>query len=128
MASTSAPASCIGSKLKNVADELRQIETLLSGGAELDSSLLTDFRDAVNRVRTTAWAMQQYAESKMIEGNPQAVLSRITGERIRVAYQMCRLIQSDLARSDLHFQKGQLDQLRVAAQELAAKLAHVIQR
>ena len=89
---------------------------------DVDPSILTDFRDAVNRVRNTAWAVEQYANSKHTETDPQTVLSVLAGERIRVAYQLCKLIQSDLANQDIQFQKGQLLQFRDASQELERQL------
>jgi hypothetical protein len=46
----------------------------------------------------------------------------LAGERVRVAYQLCKLIQSDLASQEIQFQKGQLLQFHEAAEELARKL------
>ncbi len=109
-------------RLENVTDELRQIHELLASESDVDSRILTDFRDAVNRVRNTAWAVEQFANSKQMETDPQTVLTVLAGERIRVAYQLCRLIQGDLANPDIQFQKGQLLQFRDAALELENQL------
>ena len=76
----------------------------------------------MNRVRTAAWATQQYAETKDTERDPSKILSMLAGERIRAAYQLCRAIGQDLDRPDLRFQPGQLLQLRAAAQELMQQL------
>ncbi len=122
----SAGTPTISVRLRNITDELRDIQQLLTSGAELDPSILCDFRDAVNRVRTTAWAMQQYSESKAAERDPKTVLSILAGERVRVAYQLCRLVQGDLANPQIHFQKGQLSRLHDAAEELARRLKGLI--
>jgi len=112
-------------RLQSATSELHEVEALMAS-ADLDARILSDFRDAVNRVRTTAWATQQYAETKDTERDPSKVLSLLAGERIRAAYQLCRAIGQDLGRPDLRFQPGQLLQLRTAAKELVKQLNAVI--
>jgi len=113
-------------RLQRVANELRQIEDLLASEEDLDSRILADFRDAVNRVRNTAWGMEQYANSKTTDTDPKTVFTVLAGERVRVAYQLCKLVQADLANPDIQFQKGQLLQLGRATQELAHQLLEII--
>lgn len=112
-------------RLQNATSELREVEALLAS-ADLDARILSDFRDAVNRIRTTAWATQQYAETRDTHSDPRSVLSMLAGERVRAAYQLCRAIQQDLEQPDLRFQPGQLLQLRTAAQDLLQRLKGVI--
>ena len=104
---------------------MHEVEALLAS-ADLDARILSDFRDAVNRVRTAAWATQQYAETKDTERDPSKILSMLAGERVRAAYQLCRTISQDLDRPDLRFQPGQLLQLRAAARDLLQRLIAVI--
>jgi hypothetical protein len=118
-------AMTVSVRLQNATSELRTVETLLDT-ADLDARILADFRDAVNRVRTTAWATQQYAETKDTHNDPTAVLSILAGERVRAAYQLCRALSEDLDRPDLRFQPGQLLQLRTAVKELLQQLNTVI--
>jgi hypothetical protein len=113
-------------RLQKVTNELRQIQVLLTTEEDIPPSILTDFRDAVNRVRNTAWAVEQYANSKTTETDPETVLSLVAGERIRVAYQLCKHIQSDLPNREIQFQKGQLLQLYDATQELTRQLGEVV--
>jgi len=113
-------------RLQRVANELRQIEDLLASEEDLDSRILADFRDAVNRVRNTAWGMEQYANSKTTDTDPKTVFTVLAGERVRVAYQLCKLVQADLGNPDIQFQKGQLLQLGRATQELAHQLLEII--
>ena len=120
-----ADSASVSVRLRSATSELREVEGLLAS-ADLDARILSDFRDAVNRVRTTAWATQQYAETKDTERDPSKVLSMLAGERIRAAYQLCRAIGQDLDRPDLRFQPGQLLQLRAAAKELMQQLNTVI--
>ena len=111
-------STSISVRLEKVTEELRQIQDRLAMEREVDPRVFTDFRDAVNRVRNTAWAVEQFANSKETETDPHSVLTLLAGERIRVAYQLCRLIQGDLSNPDIQFQKGQLLQLSEAAVEV----------
>ena len=120
-----ADSGSVSVRLQSATSELHEVEALLAS-ADLDARILSDFRDAVNRVRTTAWATQQYAETRYTERDPSKVLSLLAGERVRAAYQLCRAVGQDLGRPDLRFQPGQLLQLRAAAKELLQGLNSVI--
>ena len=119
-----ATVSDTSDRLKAAIEELGGIQSLLVTG-ELDPRILTDFRDAVNRIRNTAWAAYQYAESK-ITGNDRNIISIVAGERIRAAYQLCQAIQDDLETTDVHLQAGQLIQLQAATKALTDKLSDVV--
>ena len=112
-------------RLQDATAELHEVEALLAS-ADLDARILADFRDAVNRVRSAAWATQQYAESKDTERDPTKVLSLLAGERVRATYQLCKAVCQDLERPDLRFQPGQLLQLQTVVQELSQRLKTVI--
>lgn len=126
MSSASGYAPDISTTVQNVTNEIRQIQALLSSDTDIDLRILTDFRDAVNRVRNTAWAVEQYANSKAAEADPRTFLSLLAGERVRVVYQLCKLVQVDVANSEIKFQKGQLLQLRDATRELTRQLDKAI--
>jgi hypothetical protein len=124
---TSGPgtATDTSDRLKAAIAELSGVQSLLVAG-ELDPRILTDFRDAVNRVRNTAWAAHQYTESKITGKDSRSIMSIVAGERIRAAYQLCQAIQDDLETTDVHLQAGQLIQLHAAAKSLADKLSDVV--
>jgi hypothetical protein len=128
VSSTSPTAPSISVRLQSVTNDLRKIQELLTLEQGVDARLLTDFRDAVNRVRNTAWAVDQYANMAATESDPHTVVSVLAGERVRVTYQLCKLIQSDLANPAIRLQKGQLLQLRDTAAELQHQLEHVTER
>jgi hypothetical protein len=98
----------------------------LLSGESLDARILTDFRDALNHVRNTAWSAHQYIASKSTDEDSTNVLSVLAGERVRVAYQLCKAIQADLKSSDIKFQPGQLIQLSIAAKALIEELVEVV--
>jgi hypothetical protein len=53
----------LGSRLEKAISELQGLQELLLSG-DLEPHVLVDFRDAVNRVRNTAWVAQQYVARK----------------------------------------------------------------
>jgi hypothetical protein len=100
----------------------------MTTGSDFDPRILSEFRETVNRVRTTAWAMQQYVETKENDRDTASVLTLLAGERIRAAYQLCELIRTDLKNEDVHFQKGQLLELNEAVQSLAKELSEAVKK
>ena len=102
-------------------DELKAVqEPILSG--EVDPAVLSDFRDAVNRVRNMAWAAQQSAAASFLEESPSNVASFLAAERVRAAYQLCRAILDDVRRDDLEIPKGSVLELYGTAAELLKQL------
>jgi len=47
----------IADQLRNVTAELFKIEAAIRSGNSIDTRILTEFRDAVDHVRKTAWAV-----------------------------------------------------------------------
>jgi hypothetical protein len=125
MNSGAGTATDTSDRLKAAIAELGGIQSLLVAG-ELDPRILTDFRDAVNRIRNTAWAAYQYTESKITGNDSRSIISIVAGERIRAAYQLCQAIKDDLETTDVHLQPGQLIQLRAATKSLTDKLSDVV--
>jgi hypothetical protein len=111
----------VSGRLKSAVEELRRVDRLLLGG-DLDPRILTDFRDALNRVRNTAWSAQQYLTRKDNQQDPNSVLSLLAGERIRATYQLCQALLSDLDSPDVRFQTGQLAELQTAIKTLSDRL------
>jgi hypothetical protein len=126
----SAGTVTLSRRLAKAIPELRRLQKLLLTGENLDPRILTDFRDALNHVRNTAWSAHQsahqYIASQNTERDSSSVLSVVAGERVRVAYQLCQAIQADLKSNDIKFQAGQLIQLSLAAKALIEQLGEVV--
>jgi hypothetical protein len=108
-------------RLESAIEDLQALQQVLLSG-DLDARVLTDFRDALNRIRNTAWAAQQLVVSQVSDQGPEDVKSLLASERIRTAYQLCVAIQKDLSSDDMQFQKGQLAELHAALTQLGRKL------
>jgi hypothetical protein len=125
--SESTAGSDASSTLEQAIVELQRLHEILLAG-DLEPRVLADFRDALNRVRTAAWAAQQYVVCKETEQDSGSVLSLLVGERVRVTYQLCQAISDDLKRTDIDFQAGSLVQLHEATKALTEQLEGVINK
>jgi len=111
----------VSKRVKAAIADLKTLQGMLAAD-DLDSRLLTDFRDALNRVRNVAWAAQQSLESQLAGNDTSTIDTLLAAERVRAAYQLCRSIQEDLSREEVGFQKGQLSELHTVAAELTRNL------
>ena len=84
---------------KTTADLAKLEQTIKSGGA--DPRILREFRDAVDYVRKTAWAIQEWQERQLQKHDPQTVFSLLITERIRRAAQLNKAIMTDLAAREI---------------------------
>lgn len=111
----------VSEKLADVIVQLCALqEPLLT--SEVDPRVLVDFRDALNRIRNTAWAAQQSANAPLFDQGAATVASYLTAERIRATYQLCRSLHGDICRDDIEFQKGPLVELYRVAKILVDEL------
>jgi CHAD domain-containing protein len=113
--------------LKDAIKQFRILEQLLLSG-DIDDRLLRDFRVALNRVRTTAWGVQQYVDQKELGEDPADVLTALAAARIRAAYDLCKVISSDLKRPEIDFQAGSLIEFQEVVQALGADLSAVVKK
>ena len=78
-------------QLKKACADLVKLEYDMRSGS-IDQRVLGEFRDAVDNVRKTAWAVQEWQERQSQHQDPQSVLPLLTAERIRRATQLCEAI------------------------------------
>src|SRR2546429_7906298 len=109
--SGSADAVNVSPRLEKAITELQGLQELLLFGDGLDSRILTDFREALKRIRNTAWSAQQYIALQATNQASGSVLTILAGERVRAAYQLFHAMQIDLSSSEVKFQTGHLIQL-----------------
>ncbi len=83
-------------RLKKTSAELVRLHHAMQSG-NIDPRILREFRDAVDYVRKTAWAAEEWQERQLQRRDPHTVLPLITAERIRRATQLNDSISADLA-------------------------------
>lgn len=82
-------------RLKKTIDDLLKLEKAIRPGG-MDPRVLREFRDAVDYVRKTAWALQELEERQSHQRDTATVRSLSTEERIRRATQLSKALASDL--------------------------------
>jgi hypothetical protein len=104
-------------QLKKTSAELQRLEHAIRTGG-IDQRILMDFRDAVDHVRKTAWAVQEWQEREITHHDPQTLLPLLTSERIRRAAQLGNAIVSDLMTQEVTRETPGVDKLFDAVQRM----------
>jgi len=79
---------------KNTTELLKLGQSLQSNG--IDLRLLREFRDAVDYIRRTAWAIEEWEERHLQRQGPGTALSLLSTERIRRATLLCNELATEL--------------------------------
>jgi hypothetical protein len=87
-------------QLKKACSELVKLEYDMRTG-EIDPQVLKEFRDAVDHVRKTAWAVQEWQHRQSKERDPHTLLSLLTTEQVRRATQLCDAITAASATREI---------------------------
>ncbi len=116
----------ITSRLQAATSELQELGELVKSG-ELDSRVLSEFRNAVDHIRGTAWAVQQWVGLKE-SGDPYAVLPKLSAERVRRATQLTNDLVLDLQSGDVGVETEGLAQLFSAVDDLHRRLGLLLNR
>jgi len=109
-------------QVKKTSAELAKLEQAIRSGG-IDPRILMEFRDAVDYVRKTAWAVQEWQERKQQKHDTQTLLPLLTSERIRRAAQLNNAIATDLETHDVDRETLGLDELFNAVQRVYQHLA-----
>src|SRR5437899_141826 len=96
-------------RLKKTSAELVRLNRAMQSG-NLDSRILREFRDAVDYVRKTAWAAEEWQERQLRQRDPHTILALITSERIRRATQLSNAISADLAAQEVTTETSGLEE------------------
>jgi hypothetical protein len=109
-------------RLKKASAELRALEEEIKYGG-IDSRVLRDFRDAVDYVRKTAWAVQEWQERQIQQRDTATVLPLLTAERVRRTTELSTIILTDLADKQITPETTGMVELLLAIERLHARLA-----
>src|ERR1700681_2822302 len=116
----------IAERLRKTSAELVKIEEAIKSGGSIETSILVEFRDAVDYVRKTAWAVQEWQDRQSQQRDTATVLPLLVTERIRRATQLCVAVSKDLKESEITSETVGIEKLLRAAQELSRDLTEVI--
>lgn len=111
----------LSARLRATTDELQALEKLVLSG-DCAPRVLAEFRGAIDSIRQTAWAVQQWNELQKQHRDPYAVLSTLSGERVRRATQIAKDLTLDLESLELGLETEGLENLFKAIKCLYERL------
>jgi len=79
----------ISQQISRITMELKRMEDLLSFGM-VDRRVLGEFRQAIDRVRTTGWQVERW-----LDGDERGLSALLTEERIRVATKLANQLANE---------------------------------
>jgi len=122
-----AAARSVSERLKAATDELQKLEKLVVSG-DCAPRVLNDFRGAVDSIRQTAWAVQQWSELQRQHRDPYTVLGILSEERVRRAAQIAKDLTLDLESLELGLETEGLANLFRAIEGLHQRLAPLFRK
>ena len=108
-------------RLQAVTAELKELELLIRTG-EIDPRVLHEFRESVDHVRTTAWAIQQWIELGRHKQDPYSVLPMLSLERVKRAAQITHDLSLDLDSTEVGVETPGLEGLFAGVRGLYTRL------
>jgi hypothetical protein len=104
--------------------ELQRLDQEMRAG-NIDPRVLREFRDSVDYVRRTPWAVQDWQERQAQHRDTAAVLPLLVTERVRRATQLCASIFKDLTESEITSETAGIEELLRATEQLPRDLAEL---
>jgi len=113
-------------RLAQASKDLKSLEQDIKTGM-VDMRVLSDFRDAVNHARTTAWAVQRWVEEEQkAGGDPFEVVNMVVTERIRLVTEISQDIVRDIDGGGVDFHTEGIAGLHKVTKDLLDRLARFI--
>jgi hypothetical protein len=109
-------------RLQVLSAELKEIDLLIRTG-EIDPRVLHEFRESVDHVRTTAWAVQQWIELGEHHRDQYSVLPMLSLERVKRAAQLAHDLSLDLDSTDVSVETPGLEVLFASVRGLFTRLS-----
>src|SRR5215831_8020620 len=100
----------VSSQVARITGELNRLDGLLRAG-QVDGRVLSEFRQAVDRVRTSGWQVQVW-----LDGDPRALSVMLIEERIRLATKLVQQLTTEIGATATKY--AGIEALRVAMARL----------
>lgn len=119
----------IGYRLQRSTGDLKQlVQALEADQGEIDSRILTEFRDTVNQVRRISWVVQQWVNLQAKGRDPYAVLTMLAAERVRLMTNLGQNLSTDLDATEVSFETEGLEDLFHSVQGLHTRLSYLFKK
>ena len=117
----------VSERLRSVTVELQELERLVRAD-NCAPRVLSEFRTAVDDIRQTAWAVQQWADLQRQNRDPYSVLDILSKERVRRAIQLTKDLELDLESLDITLNTEGLAELFQSIASLHERLAPLFRK
>lgn len=118
------PASSVelSSKLRQLASELRSVESRLQTADAPDPEPLQEFRQALDNTRLTAWSVNEAMNARYRDAGADSILTFLAAERLRRLDQMVRNMCADVDRQAVTMKTTGMQSLFDSVNALSARL------
>jgi len=124
---TDSPGMSLTMRLQVANAELQELARLVVSG-DLDPRVLSEFRNSVDDIRNTAWAVQQWIGAKEKSGDPYAVLTALTVQRVHRATKLATDLSLDLQTAEITADTEGVGELFQAVDDLKRRLELLFKR
>ena len=108
-------------QLRRTTGELLKLEHGIKSG-DIDPYVLRDFRDSVDYIRKTAWAVQEWQERQAQNRDTATVIPLLVTERIRRGTQLYQALTADLKYHIIRPEAAEIQDLLYAVEHLHEEL------
>lgn len=108
-------------QLRRTTGELLKLEQGIKSG-DIDPYVLREFRDAVDPIRKTAWAVQEWQERQVQKRDTATVIPLLVTERIRRGMQLYVALTADLKSHAIRPEGAEIEDLFHAIEHLYKEL------
>lgn len=119
--------SSLTARLRVTTVELQELEQSVISG-DLDPRVLSEFRNAVDHIRNTAWAVQQWVGAREQSRDPYAVLPALAAQRVHRATQLANDLCLDLQTVEVTAETEGVGELYRAVDDLRRRLELLFKR
>ena len=117
----------LSTRLQTATSNLMELEQLVKSG-DLNPRVLHDFRESVDQIRATAWAVQQWIGLNEQAGDPYSLLPILAAQRVQRATQLARDLIVDLEGVEIGIETPGLKELFQATERLHERLLPLCKR
>lgn len=119
--------SPLAARLLATTTALNELENSVKSG-DLDARVLGELHNAIDHIRHTALAVQDWYGAQERSGDPYAVLSTLAAQRVRRAAQLAKDLTLDLENVDVSVETQGLADLHQAVDDLHRHLGRLFKR
>jgi hypothetical protein len=112
-------------QVKKTSVELQKLEKSLQSEG-IDFRLLSEFRDTVDTLRTTALAVQQLREFQLKGKDSGEIVSMLVADRIRRATNVCHELVADIDAGKLSRETKEVEELSDALEQACDRIQHLL--